>query len=193
MESDPPPSAPDGTRVVRVDQGGRIEVQLPGAAPYTAAQIVEGSSRDLPIGSSFDAAEGKFYWQPAAGLPRCLRPAVHGRHAHRAPPRRRRAADPDGDRHAARGERARRVGLHAGGLGRGSRLARRRGDRHAARVGVSGRRRCAGVRRRRPWRGRSGRTSRAFTVRRSKAPASRSAAGSRRAPTTSSFTPTAPD
>jgi hypothetical protein len=57
-----PPSTEDGTRVVRMDQGERIELQLPGDAPYAVAQ------ESLPIGSSFDAGDGKFYWQPAAGF-----------------------------------------------------------------------------------------------------------------------------
>jgi sugar lactone lactonase YvrE len=60
--SDPPPAMADGTRVVRVDQSERIELQLPGDTPYTASELT------LPLGSSFDASEGKFYWQPAAGF-----------------------------------------------------------------------------------------------------------------------------
>ena len=143
-----PPDARDGTRVVRIVQGERIELQLPGRAPYLARQVVNGSPRDLPIGSSFEAAEGKFYWQPAAGFLGKY-DLAYRRRTHRAGPRRRRPADPDGDRHAACRERARLVGLHRRGLGSGSCVARRRGHRHAPRVGVSRRRRRAGVCRRR--------------------------------------------
>jgi hypothetical protein len=66
--SDAPPATADGTRVVRIAEGERIELQLPGNAPYAARQLVNGSPRDLPLGSSFDAPGGKFYWQPAAGF-----------------------------------------------------------------------------------------------------------------------------
>jgi hypothetical protein len=59
--------AADGTRIVPVDQDERIEIQVPGGFE-SARQIVAGASRGLPIGSSFDAGEGKFYWQPAAGF-----------------------------------------------------------------------------------------------------------------------------
>ncbi len=52
--------ATDGTRVVRVAQTERIEVPLPGDAPYTAGP--------LPIGSTFDAATNTFMWQPAPGF-----------------------------------------------------------------------------------------------------------------------------
>jgi DNA-binding beta-propeller fold protein YncE len=65
---DAPPATADGTRVVRIAEGERIELQLPGNAPYAARQLVNGSPRGLPLGSSFDAAGGKFYWQPAAGF-----------------------------------------------------------------------------------------------------------------------------
>jgi hypothetical protein len=57
-----PPEMADGTRVVRVGQAERIELQLPGDVPYTVGD------KPLPIGASFDAAQGTFYWQPAAGF-----------------------------------------------------------------------------------------------------------------------------
>jgi hypothetical protein len=64
--------APDaaGTHVVRVEQTGRIEVQLPALASgeYTAFQEVQGEQRPLPLGSSLDARAGIFYWQPAPGF-----------------------------------------------------------------------------------------------------------------------------
>jgi hypothetical protein len=60
VQTETPESAADGTRVIRVGQTERIELQLPGSSPYVA--------NDLPLGSSLDAAEGRFYWQPAAGF-----------------------------------------------------------------------------------------------------------------------------
>ena len=57
---DPPSATADGTRVVRIEQSERIEVQLPGDAPYHAGP--------LPIGSSFDRDTNTFMWQPAAGF-----------------------------------------------------------------------------------------------------------------------------
>ena len=57
----------DGRHVVEIIQGGRIEIQLPllleGA--YEVSHEVQGQRRPLPLGSSFDAANGAFYWQPA--------------------------------------------------------------------------------------------------------------------------------
>jgi sugar lactone lactonase YvrE len=60
VETETPASAADGTRVIRLGQAERIELQLPGSSPYVA--------NGLPLGSSFDAAAGKFYWQPVAGF-----------------------------------------------------------------------------------------------------------------------------
>jgi hypothetical protein len=68
ISSEAPPATGEGTRVVRIAEGERIELQLPGNAPYAARQLVNGLRRDLPIGSSFDAATGTFYWQPAPGF-----------------------------------------------------------------------------------------------------------------------------
>ncbi len=60
---------PAGTRVVAIAQSERVEVQLPPSAePYAGYQVVSGERRDLPLGSSLDAAQGLFYWQPAAGF-----------------------------------------------------------------------------------------------------------------------------
>jgi hypothetical protein len=52
--------AEDGTRVARLAQTERIEVQLPGDALSPAVT--------LPLGSSFDSATGTFRWQPGAGF-----------------------------------------------------------------------------------------------------------------------------
>jgi YVTN family beta-propeller protein len=56
--------------VVRIRPGERAEVQLPAAVgtTYTGSQIVNGSRRALPIGSSIDPASNTFYWQPVAGF-----------------------------------------------------------------------------------------------------------------------------
>ncbi len=56
-----------GLRMVRVKQGDRVEVRLPRGYD-TAYQLMNGLDRPLPVGSSFDAASGTFYWQPAAGF-----------------------------------------------------------------------------------------------------------------------------
>jgi len=63
------PSA-TGAHIIAIDQSERIEVQLPVAdgPTYTGAQILNGESRALPLGSSLDAEQGIFYWQPAAGF-----------------------------------------------------------------------------------------------------------------------------
>jgi hypothetical protein len=53
-------AAATGERVIQIAEGERIALQLPGESTYTA--------NGLLIGSSFDAATGKFYWQPAAGF-----------------------------------------------------------------------------------------------------------------------------
>jgi hypothetical protein len=64
------PSA-DGAYVIEVTQGGRIEVRLPRwdhMGPLKGFHIVADQRRLLPLGSSFDAKAGVFYWQPAAGF-----------------------------------------------------------------------------------------------------------------------------
>ena len=59
-----------GTRVVPIGQGERVDVQLPAidGATYAGYQVVNGQRRTLPMGSSLDAAQGIFYWQPAAAF-----------------------------------------------------------------------------------------------------------------------------
>jgi hypothetical protein len=61
------PSDADGSHQVTVDSTSRIELELPAApaARYEAYQIVNGERRNLPLGSSFDASTGTFFWQPA--------------------------------------------------------------------------------------------------------------------------------
>jgi hypothetical protein len=49
-----------GWSVVEVAQDGRVEIKLP-------AEGLAGSP-DLPLGSSFDAKAGVFYWQPGPGF-----------------------------------------------------------------------------------------------------------------------------
>lgn len=41
----------------------RLEIHLPGGKQWTAALLVENELRALPIGSTFDAEGGIFYWQ----------------------------------------------------------------------------------------------------------------------------------
>jgi hypothetical protein len=64
----------DGARV-RLSQTGRIELHVtrPGGVPlpgvtYAGYLVVDGRRQSLPLGSSFDARTGSFYWQPVAGF-----------------------------------------------------------------------------------------------------------------------------
>jgi hypothetical protein len=58
-----------GVRVISIAELERIEVHLPTVAgPYAAYQVVRDELRRLPIGSSFDAATGIFYWWPGPGF-----------------------------------------------------------------------------------------------------------------------------
>jgi hypothetical protein len=55
---------PAGRRAVNLPQGSRLAVDLGGAV--TRGYLVVGDElRDLPIGSTLDAATGHFYWEPA--------------------------------------------------------------------------------------------------------------------------------
>jgi hypothetical protein len=56
-----------GLRLVHVTQGDRIEVRLPHGYDQ-AYQWVNGLRRELPLGSTWDAAGAIFYWQPAAAF-----------------------------------------------------------------------------------------------------------------------------
>jgi hypothetical protein len=68
---EPAAAAPnaDGVRVVPIAQGSRIALQLPmgSGETYSAYQLANGAQTALPIGSSFNAATGTFYWEPVAG------------------------------------------------------------------------------------------------------------------------------
>lgn len=65
-----------GRRIVEVAPYDRIELHLPDAAApagqvapgFEAYQVLDGELRALPLGSSFDAARGIFYWQPIPGF-----------------------------------------------------------------------------------------------------------------------------
>jgi hypothetical protein len=56
-----------GVRIVYLKQGDRIELRLP-RGYGEAYQRVNGISRALPAGATWDAASGTFYWQPAAAF-----------------------------------------------------------------------------------------------------------------------------
>lgn len=65
----------DRAATVWLSQTGRVELHAtrPGDAPapettYEAYVAVNGTLQPLPVGSSFDAAHGRFYWQPVAGF-----------------------------------------------------------------------------------------------------------------------------
>jgi hypothetical protein len=53
-----------GHRTIEIKQGERIEVRLPHGYE-TAHQLAGAQPRPLPAGSTWDAASGTFYWQPA--------------------------------------------------------------------------------------------------------------------------------
>lgn len=59
-----------GLHVINVDEGERIEVQLPALdrATYQGSRTLNGVSSPLPLGSSLDASSGVFYWEPVAGF-----------------------------------------------------------------------------------------------------------------------------
>src|SRR5207247_8494424 len=54
-----------GLRLIHLAQGDRIELRLPHGYGE-AYQRVNGIQRALPAGATWDAANGIFYWQPAA-------------------------------------------------------------------------------------------------------------------------------
>ncbi len=59
----------DGVRRVRVDPTERVAVHVGNAegSTYSAYRVLEGRLSMLPVGSSFDARKGIFYWQPGPG------------------------------------------------------------------------------------------------------------------------------
>jgi CSLREA domain-containing protein len=59
--------ADSGTYTVELKQGERIELRLP-RGYGDAYQLVGDRPRALPVGSTWDAATGIFYWQPAAAF-----------------------------------------------------------------------------------------------------------------------------
>jgi alpha-tubulin suppressor-like RCC1 family protein len=56
-----------GSRIVEIEQGGRIELRTP-RGYETAYQIANGEKRAPPLGSTWDTDSGIFYWQPAPGF-----------------------------------------------------------------------------------------------------------------------------
>jgi hypothetical protein len=73
----PLPADPSGLHTALIGQQDRVELYLPASsaparttsrpARYEAYQVVGGTLRRLPIGSSFDPDRGIFYWQPVPG------------------------------------------------------------------------------------------------------------------------------
>jgi hypothetical protein len=61
-QPEPAPSTVDGRIVVGVGQGDRIELEV--GPNRRGHHLVQGHRRDLPVGSSYDASRGIFYWQP---------------------------------------------------------------------------------------------------------------------------------
>jgi CSLREA domain-containing protein len=57
----------DEPRTVEIRQGERIELRMPRGFER-AYQQVNGQPRELPVGSTWDAAGGILYWQPAPGF-----------------------------------------------------------------------------------------------------------------------------
>jgi hypothetical protein len=57
-----------GAHTVEVKQGDRIELRFPRGFQSAYQLVADGRHGDLPIGSSWDAASGIFYWQPAPGF-----------------------------------------------------------------------------------------------------------------------------
>ena len=57
-----------GARTVAVMQGERIEIRLPRGFESAYQLVADGKHGDLPIGSTWDAASGILYWQPAPGF-----------------------------------------------------------------------------------------------------------------------------
>ena len=53
---------------LEVDELDKLEIHLAAGQPWTAALRVGDESRDLPIGSTFDAEGGIFYWQLGPGF-----------------------------------------------------------------------------------------------------------------------------
>ena len=56
-----------GARIVELQAGDHVELRLPRGFK-DAWQVVGGQVRGLPLGSTWDADSGTFYWQPAPGF-----------------------------------------------------------------------------------------------------------------------------
>ena len=67
---DQAPAAPDdsGRRVIDVHQGERVILRLPRGFTGATQLGPDGHPRALPVGATWDAASGAFYWQPAPGF-----------------------------------------------------------------------------------------------------------------------------
>lgn len=62
-------AAGDGLyEAIALNEMGLLEIQLPAGAGWHAALRFGGELRELPIGSTFDAASGTFYWQAGPGF-----------------------------------------------------------------------------------------------------------------------------
>src|SRR5207247_709350 len=57
-----------GTPTIEVKQGERIELRLPSGIDMAYQLGPLAQERSLPIGSTWDAANGIFSWQPAPGF-----------------------------------------------------------------------------------------------------------------------------
>jgi cytochrome c peroxidase len=60
--------AAGSTHTIEVEQGERIELRMPRGYGAAFQQGPGGHARALPAGSTWDAASGTFYWQPAPGF-----------------------------------------------------------------------------------------------------------------------------
>ena len=61
-------AAEAGARTVDVKQNERIEIRVPQGFASAYQLGPDGRRRHLPVGSTWDAASGTFYWQPAPGF-----------------------------------------------------------------------------------------------------------------------------
>jgi hypothetical protein len=57
-----------GSRMIDMKAGERIEMRLPRGFESAYQLGPAGQRRNLPVGSTWDAAGGTFYWQPAPGF-----------------------------------------------------------------------------------------------------------------------------